>query len=169
MPYIPQKHEKYNLLPFCRQNGGEVFEYPYNLYDINKMLPDGVSLYPYGYDSYQAYYSYLDKIAEEYGTEQGTQNEIYEKINSLKQKIQELNIKDNWVVLQYVGDDTPGFNGLTKGQYYYAPVIDGKPGHSIGVIDDEEFTSYLYSGAPDLWVIAEDPFGMAKDFFKTHG
>jgi hypothetical protein len=31
-----------------------------------------------------------------------------------------------------------------------------------GVIDDEEFTSYLYDTAPELWEIAEDPLGMAK-------
>ena len=28
MPYIPKEHEKYDLLPFCRKSGGEVFEYP---------------------------------------------------------------------------------------------------------------------------------------------
>ena len=30
-----------------------------------------------------------------------------------------------------------------------------------GVVDDEEFTSYLYPTDPDLWVILEDPTGMA--------
>ena len=30
-----------------------------------------------------------------------------------------------------------------------------------GVIDDEEFTSYLYSTEPEDWEILEDPTGMA--------
>lgn len=28
MPYIPEQHKKYHLLPMCQKNGGEVFEYP---------------------------------------------------------------------------------------------------------------------------------------------
>ena len=33
MPYIPKEHEKYDLLPFCRERGGEVFQYPGELPD----------------------------------------------------------------------------------------------------------------------------------------
>ena len=63
MPYIPKEHVKYDLLPFCRKNGGEVFEYPSELLDkVEKYLPDGESLIPYGYNSYEEYYfMYLDK------------------------------------------------------------------------------------------------------------
>ncbi len=35
MPYIPKIHKKYNLLPFSRKNGGEVFSYPCNLEHIS--------------------------------------------------------------------------------------------------------------------------------------
>lgn len=62
MPYIPKAHEKYNLLPFCRENGGEVFSYSSEMESqIREMLPKGESVIPYGYDSYEAFYAQLDK------------------------------------------------------------------------------------------------------------
>jgi hypothetical protein len=40
MPYIPKMHEKYNLLPLCREHGGEVFSYPSDeMYEILRLLP----------------------------------------------------------------------------------------------------------------------------------
>ena len=39
MPYIPEQHKKYNLLPYCRKDGGEVFDYPSDLISkAEKML-----------------------------------------------------------------------------------------------------------------------------------
>jgi hypothetical protein len=35
-----------------------------------------------------------------------------------------------------------------------------------GVIDDEEFTSYLYPVDEGLWEIAEDPTGMARKIME---
>ena len=26
MPYIPEEHQKYPVLPYCREHGGEVFQ-----------------------------------------------------------------------------------------------------------------------------------------------
>lgn len=46
MPYIPKNHEKYNLLPRCKERGGEVFEYPSMLNELEDIL--GKSLMPYG-------------------------------------------------------------------------------------------------------------------------
>ena len=38
-----------------------------------------------------------------------------------------------------------------------------------GVIDDEEFTAYLYPTEPDLWEILEDPTGMAYRTLYENG
>jgi len=55
MPYIPKAHKKYDILPYCRENGGEVFSYSVELEnEIGAMLPDGASVIPYGYESYVA-------------------------------------------------------------------------------------------------------------------
>lgn len=51
MPYIPKEHEKYDLLPYCRKHGGEVFEYPSLLNKLNTYLKADDHLDPYGYDS----------------------------------------------------------------------------------------------------------------------
>ena len=40
MPYIPKEHEKYDLLPYCRKDGGEVFEYPGGLINEAEELMD---------------------------------------------------------------------------------------------------------------------------------
>ena len=49
MAYIPKEHEKYELLPMCRRNGGEVFSYPSGIVDeLSKRLPEGENLIPYG-------------------------------------------------------------------------------------------------------------------------
>ena len=37
------------------------------------------------------------------------------------------------------------------------------------MVDDEEFTSYLYPTDPDLWVILEDPTGMAYNTIYGNG
>ena len=58
MPYIPKAHEKYNLLPFCRENGGEVFSYSSEMEDqIRGMLPEGESVIPYCYNNYEVFYA----------------------------------------------------------------------------------------------------------------
>ena len=50
----------------------------------------------------------------------------------------------------------PGLFSLTQGKYYYWPCSKESPVYE-GVIDDEEFTSYLYPTDAALWEIAEDP------------
>lgn len=63
MPYVPNKHERYDLLPWSRANGGECFSYPSELdeldEEIRRALGSDVSeerslvsfVYPYGCDS----------------------------------------------------------------------------------------------------------------------
>ena len=62
MPYIPKQHEKYNLLPYCRKDGGEVFDYPSELiYKAEKML-ENEDLMPYNFNSYEEYYGHIDDL-----------------------------------------------------------------------------------------------------------
>ena len=60
MPYIPKKHEKYNLLPYCRKNGGEVFSYNGTL--EHKLAFPEMTIIPCGYNSYDEFYNYLNSI-----------------------------------------------------------------------------------------------------------
>ncbi len=90
-------------------------------------------------------------------------------------------------VLKYVGESTGGIGGFTHGRYYYWPCSVEEPEYE-GVIDDEEFTSYLanighsdiayqlleeagangvkgFASERDIWEIVEDPTGMAARVF----
>lgn len=40
MPYIPKEHEKYQLLPYCREKGGEVFDYDRLMEQIRKRFTE---------------------------------------------------------------------------------------------------------------------------------
>ena len=74
MPYIPKNHEKYNLLPRCKERGGEVFEYPpWPEAKFEKLL--GEHLIPYGYKSYDEYYEKIDLLIEQHHDEEETVRE----------------------------------------------------------------------------------------------
>ena len=63
MPYIPKKYEKYDLLPLCGKSGGEVFEYPSDLISKpEELIVPTENLIPYGYNSYNDYFNYLDGL-----------------------------------------------------------------------------------------------------------
>ena len=154
MPYIPKQHEKYELLPNCRKHGGDVFEYPSDL--LNKLEGYGLSdLDPYGYISYDAYYNELDKLKLKINDEK-----VLLLIRQYKQSMLKLNQKENWSVLKYIGESTSSVTGLTQGRYYYWPCAIENAIYR-GVIDDEEYTAYIYPTESSLWDIAEDPTGMA--------
>ena len=63
-------------------------------------------------------------------------------------------------MLRYVGIDDNRLVGLTHGRTYYWPTSIENPMY-CGVINDEEFTAYLYPTEPEMWEILEDPTGMA--------
>lgn len=159
MAYIPPKHRKYNLLPMCQARGGEVFSYP-NSDTIDKLLPQGDSLIPCGYKNYDEYDAYIDQLISNFGMKDGIRNDLGYLLEEYQKQIHHMNIKENWSILRYIGDDSPGIFGLTKGRYYYWPCSAESPKYE-GVIDDEEYTSYLYSTSPELWELAEDPLNMA--------
>lgn len=157
MAYIPEIHKKYDLLPYCRKKGGEVFEYPSKLLSkLEKYLPDGENMMPYGYESYEEYYSEIDKLAKRYFTEP----DVSKMFTEFKAEMFKLNVKENWSVLRYIGKSSNDCMGLTSGCVYYWPCSIENPVYE-GVIDDEEFTSYMYSTEADDWEILEDPTGMA--------
>jgi len=156
-PYIPENHRKYPLLPSSRKDGGEVFSYPSELLsEVEAILPRGVGLTPYGYDSYEEYFAQIDKYVQKYA-DSDRDKELFEKY---KAKVAAMNQKEDWSVLRYLGPTTDELFGLTHGNVYYWPCSKDAPVYE-GVIDDEEFTSYLYSTEPEDWEILEDPTGMA--------
>lgn len=172
-PYIPSAHERYDLLPRCRKNGGEVFSYPSWLLDLEDELRsvglfdggdpgDGNSLHlvPYGFASYADYQRKLQGYADQCRLMDA---DLTEAIDELRREIDRLNVKENWSVVRYVGDQLDDLelgSTLTKGRFYYWPCSKECPVYE-GVIDDEEFTSYLYPCDPDSWEVLEDPTGMA--------
>jgi hypothetical protein len=66
MPYIPQKHEKYNLLPYCRKDGGEVLDYPSELIHKEEKMLEDEYLMPYNFDSYEKYYGHIDDLIKKH-------------------------------------------------------------------------------------------------------
>lgn len=159
MPYIPKEHEKYNLLPFCRKNGGEVFSYDCDLeYKLSNALPN-MGIIPYGYNSYEEFYEYLDSI-------EITDDDLKNLLSKYKNDIKIRNIKENWSIAKYIGQPLDGIHSLTYGQYYYFPCND-KCVEYEGIIDDEEFTSYMsYSLDKANWEIAEDPLGLLRKILR---
>lgn len=156
MPYIPKEHEKYDLLPYCGKHGGEVFEYPYLLNKLNTYLKADDHLDPYGYNSYEDYDCEIDRVASLFSD----QPEILELFRKYKEAIHELNCKEQWSVLRYIGPSDDSVFGLTHGRCYYWPSRYANPVYS-GVIDDEEYTAYFHPTDKEFWEILEDPTGMA--------
>ena len=76
-----------------------------------------------------------------------------------------MNRKEQWSVLKFIGTE---IDGLTPGSNYYWPSSFSNPVYR-GVVDDEEFTSYLYPTDADLWEILEDPTGMAYNTIYGNG
>lgn len=168
-PYIPAEHRQYHLLPYSQEHGGEVFSYPGELDGVDEALakaegwddtleePRRALIYPYGRGSYEEYYELLDEYAGKY---QNSNAPLAKRLLSLESSIKEMNVKEDWSVVRYIGNQETRLFGLTHGQYYYWPCSKTHPVYE-GVIDDEEFTSYLYPCDPESWEIAEDPTGMA--------
>lgn len=172
MAYIPAEHEKYDLLPRARKGNWEVVSYPPFLYEVDETLADielgprsvpGEArlslLTPYGYESLGDYLDVLDSYRVKYA-----RHPIADDLFRLSSRIIEMNRKEDWSVLKYIGPAIPDtIFGLTPGRCYYWPTSASSPFYD-GVIDDEEFTSYAsYSLNPHYWEILEDPTDMAAD------
>jgi len=164
MPYIPEQHKKYNLLPYCRKNSGEVFDYPSELIFKAAELLEDEYLIPYNYDSYEKYYEHIDNLICNYKDNP----QIVAVLENIKTKIRLMNIKEEWSVLKYIGPTDDAVFGLTHNNNYYWPTRKDNPVY-CGVIDDEEFTAYLYPTEAHLWKILDDPTGMAYNTIYGNG
>ena len=170
-PYIPEQHSGYGLLPDLMESGGEVFSCPAELSEVDSMIIEcegdardergcAVSqITPYGYGSYAEYFGLLESLADRY---RESHPEVAEAIESLSAKMKLMNVKEEWSIVRYVGSqfDDDAIPDLTKGRYYYWPCSKENPVYE-GVVDNEEFTSYMYPCDKDSWEIVEDPTGMA--------
>lgn len=85
-----------------------------------------------------------------------------------KAMVHEMNRKEQWSVLRYTGPADERYGSLTPGKNYYWPSRASNPVYS-GVVDDEEYTSYIYPTDSDLWEILEDPTGMAHNTIYGNG
>lgn len=157
MAYIPKEHEKYDVLPMCRREGGEVFSYPSQLIEeLSKKLPDDENMIPYGYRSMEEYMKKMEEYAAQYFIEESDKLLFVE----FKTLMKEMNRKEEWSIVRYIGESDDNIFGLTHGHTYYWPCCKSNPRYE-GVIDDEEFTSYWYATEPKDWEILLDPTGMA--------
>lgn len=165
MPYIPKDHKKYGLLPYCREHGGEVFDYPSELLsEVNKLLRPEDDLIPYGYESYEEYFDEVDRLSKKFKDNPDKYNLFVE----FKKVMHEMNCKEDWSILRYIGETDDEVFGITNGKIYYWPTSKTNPVYS-GVIDNEEFTSYWYATDSDSWEILEDPTGMAYNTIYCDG
>lgn len=161
MTSIPERHLRYGVLPLCRESGAEVFSYPAELPFVDDMLCRALGkkvslITPYGYDSQGGYLSVLEGYA---GRVEGARPFLAADLRGLERSVVGLNDKEAWSVVRYVGEASDDLE-LTQGRCYYWPCCEESPRYE-GVIDDEEFTSYVYAPDPASWEVVDDPAGMA--------
>lgn len=155
MPYIPEAHQKYAVLPWKRKHGGEVFEYT-NWDHLEPYIPREESLEPYGVKSYEEYDSILDCCVKA-----NSQNEAVVKLfEDFRATMKRLNHKEDWSILRYTGSRIGEIDGLVPGHVYYWPCDKTNPVYR-GVIDEAEYTAYWFPTEETDWEILEDPTGMA--------
>ena len=155
MPYIPKEHEKYDVLPRKRKNGGEAFDYPSKmLFQIEEII--GHDLTPYGYESYEEYYKEVDTCAEPFKDDPV----VTKLFVNYKAEVMRMNRKEEWSICKYKGDRIGEIMGLESGHTYYWPTTADNPVY-CGVIDEEEFTNYWFPTETEDWEILLDPTGMA--------
>ena len=132
MPYIPKEHEKYDVLPRKRKNGGEAFDYPSKmLFQIEEII--GHDLTPYGYESYEEYYKEVDACAEPFKDDPA----VTKLFASYKAEVMRMNRKEEWSICKYKGDRIGEIMGLESGHTYYWPTTADNPVY-CGVIDEKE-------------------------------
>ncbi len=135
MAYIPNEDKKYKVLPYSRKNNKEVIEYISDDYirEINNLTNNELS-WPYNCSSYDEYYKGLEDLSIKYPN---AKKKIIKFLNLLKN----VNIKENWIILKYIGNSNDNF---TKDQCYYMPVyLENDNWIHLGIIDNEEFTSCI--------------------------
>ena len=154
MPYIPDAHKQFNLLPMCTERGEEVFVYPEDdVYEIEELTKENIV--PYGYDSYETYYAMLDSLIDKYIDN----HKIQQLLLDIKEYMLDVNQKEKWSVVKYTGESGDELFDLINGQCYYWPTDQGE---FLGIIDGEEFSNYACDPIASEWEIMCDPTGMAQ-------
>lgn len=160
MPDIPEKHQKYDLLPLCRKYNHDCCIYNSRTVDeLNSLLDEDNQIFPYGIESIEAY---LKEVSEKQKIFEGN-SYITMLFENYKKDILRLNDKSIWSVVRYVGGDA--LTEFTDGRCYYWPTDAN--GEYYGIIDDEEFTGYMHCTKSCYWEILEDPTGMAERIIKN--
>lgn len=153
MAYIPKEHLKYDILPFARENNYEVFAYDSELLQKAEKATNNLVVIPYGFHSFEEYIALLDDALRKYPNAQ--------IVNDYKQKMFLMNDKTQWGIVQYKGDSIPDGASFTKDRYYYVPMFNINGEWKIGgIIDDEEFTDYIYP--LEDFIVIVDPSGTLK-------
>ena len=120
-------------------------------------MPASESLIPYGFFSYEEYYGLIVAHSNE--------SALVNMLIDYKLEVMCMNIKENWSVLRYLGCGKLEGLPFTTGRYYYWPCSAESPEYE-GIIDDEEFTSYLHEVTPAHLEIVEDHTHMAALFLR---
>ena len=131
MPYIPETHKKYGVLPICKKYNFEMFIWDYKLLKKIKNLTNMKDYEVYPYQKYKSYEEFLNEIDKWIEKFPNYEQEIIE----YKDSIIKMNNKDLWAIIQYIGETNYSF---TKGKYYYVPMyIENNSWIIGGVIDNE--------------------------------
>ena len=164
LPYIPEAHKKYNLLPECHRIGGDVVGLPGAPAEISRLLwSDTILDYPI-YSTLQEILDAIERLIVTHGTENGEPNNIGHLLTEYKERVREFNIKENWAVMRYVGVSLlADIDGLTHGRYYYLSPdeLDENDKHLWVLNNEESCYSICGIGSKNCmdWEIAEDPTG----------
>jgi hypothetical protein len=176
LPYIPEVHKKYNLLPKLHKTGGDITFFPAIPWDKYEELEDLICSdmdwdYPYNF-TISEMLNVFDGWIAEHGTEDGKLNKAGELFTAWRANVRDWNNKENWSVVRYIGESTPsrdnGFE-LTHGRYYYVPnktwerdESDSKDGTFDVLTDAEQNNTFCIISKKTCtnWEIAEDPTGI---------
>lgn len=154
--YIPEEHDKYNLLPNCHKYNFEII-----IYDgwYLRKIKEVIGLNDYETDPYQKYKSYKEFFNEIDGWISRFPNSKKEIIE-YQNNVIKLNNKDLWGIVKYVGKTDWSF---TKNKYYYVVMYKENNNWVIdGIIDNEEYNSF------QVWSEkCSDPVDLMKDFEIT--
>ena len=132
-PYIPKEHIKYDILPNSKKNNWEVVSYDSDMLDKLQKYHCKIS-YPYHPVSLESLYKEIDDCIIQYP-------KLKNLLLKYKKDLIIRNNKLNWGIVKYIGKSNQNF---TNNHYYYVPMFE-KNGTIVvdGIIDDEEFTSYI--------------------------
>ena len=170
MPIIPETHQKYNLLPKCVEYDGDAIYYPTaEQRAIANQIPNNELTIPY-FHTLAEYNGKLDACIQKYGMANGKHNDLGKMLVEYKKRISEMNVKENWSVLRYIGETCcsldEDIDGLTQNRHYYMAgwYVIGSENY-MEIFDNEEYIANAYFPDKLEWEIAEDPTGMAASLF----